>query len=962
MSGSDWLYRFDGSPVPRAVLQRIDDFGIEALDLVRPPSRFWGDTEIAPPIVDLRVDSNRARALPWPAKLLRGLPAGETWTGVSKRSRARLLAWFLACEDPQRRLEAQAIVTLAHQASLVQHLLVEPGLQRVLVADEVGLGKTVEAGLLIRELVHRQPGLRVLYLAPARLCRNVASEFERLNLPFRLWVSGGGTATLTDPRIIASIHRATHPAHYDAFTKTAPWDLIVVDECHHLSDWAKGGGSPVRKYKLVQELSRRLGPNGRLLLMSGTPHQGAPQRFENLLQLLRRDDEPSTALTGRVIYRTKDDVRDWDGEPLFPRRQVNPPLLHDLGPEHRQWLEHVHEIFEPAEREAEGEVRRRAAGWRAGTALQWATSSIQAGLGFLVRQAIRAEWNEKRTALRAALEAIRPYRDGPPDEPARQLLERMAREIGQQASDADIEDMEELEEDEGGVWRPNSGLLGTALEEGVALLLQAPDAKWDFIYENVLRPAGDEKVVLFAQPIETVTALADYLWRRTGQQPARIVGNQNERERQAEIESFWRDDGPRYLVSSRAGGEGINLQVARRLVHVDVPWNPMELEQRVGRVHRFRSRRTIIVDTIVAAESREVDAYRIAREKLEEIARTLVPEDRFEGLFSRVMALVPPEELLDLLNDRPAGPLDPGERARLSSMVVRGFEQWRQFDTNYKARQRRIRDLDPGQATWGDLERFVVDHLDARRAEGFSALRFRFRDDEVVEERQDATVVELENRLFACGDLGGMPISRADGKTADRLGLNVPEVVRALRDEAFPESTVGAAHLRWPEGIELPQPGLGRTFGVLVFARLQLRSEQSVWVEAGASLHAFVVDRTGVPTPVDGAAKGQLVRALSDAKIRRDPENSPELVEALIREEANLLQTLRRPTDADRAQRVSHTIVPLLAAVVVVGRAGAEEDVADEPLPSCPACGGAKAPFEVEVGGIKRRHCEDCRP
>ena len=93
--------------------------------------------------------------------------------------------------------------------------------------------------------------------------------------------------------------------------------------------------------------------------------------------------------------------------------------------------------------------------------------------------------------------------------------------------------------------------------------------------------------------------------------------------------AFWRPDGPRFLVSSRAGGEGINLQVARRLVHVDVPWNPMELEQRIGRVHRFGSRRTILVDTLVARESRETHAYQIARKKLVDIASALVPSDRF---------------------------------------------------------------------------------------------------------------------------------------------------------------------------------------------------------------------------------------------------------------------------------------------------------------------------------------------
>ena len=110
-----------------------------------------------------------------------------------------------------------------------------------------------------------------------------------------------------------------------------------------------------------------------------------------------------------------------------------------------------------------------------------------------------------------------------------------------------------------------------------------------------------------------------------------------------------------------------DLQVARRLVHVDVPWNPMELEQRVGRVHRFGSRRKIIVDTVVALDSREVDMYRVAREKLYEIVSTLVPEDRFEGLFTRVMSLVPPEDLQAVLGERPLSPLTGEEKGRIAS-------------------------------------------------------------------------------------------------------------------------------------------------------------------------------------------------------------------------------------------------------------------------------------------------------
>ena len=115
---------------------------------------------------------------------------------------------------------------------------------------------------------------------------------------------------------------------------------------------------------------------------------------------------------------------------------------------------------------------------------------------------------------------------------------------------------------------------------------EAGDEKWKIIDRELLRQAGSEKVVLFAQPLESVTALARFLEKRHGVRPALIIGGQSDTERGQQVLNFWSQDGPQFLVSSRAGGEGINLQVARRLIHVDVPWNPMDMEQRVGRSNR----------------------------------------------------------------------------------------------------------------------------------------------------------------------------------------------------------------------------------------------------------------------------------------------------------------------------------------------------------------------------------------
>ena len=419
MSAASVMYKKPGEPQIYALLRRHDNFGIEELDLLRPPGRFWASSELAPSGAEMHVDTRRVKAVPTPAELLTTGP-GDNWMAMTRRSLARLSAWFLVVEDPQRRLEAQPIVTLAHQASVVQHIREQPSLRRVLLADEVGLGKTIEAALLIKAVLTENPGARVLYLAPARLVRNVRRELDKLGLLFRSWVATGDIdARLTDPCVVASIHRACHKGRIDEVLAAPPWDMIIADECHHLSDWATGGGHPVAQYKLVQKLAERLGENGRLLLMSGTPHQGSPDRFRNLLRLLQAKGEDESQLAGRVIYRTKEDVQDWDGQPLFPGRKVNPPHILALSPEHQQWLADIHELFEPDSTAAKDKsAQRRAAGWRAGQALQWATSSVQAGLGYLVRQAVRASFKPgSMPALREALAAMRPYRRGAAEEP-----------------------------------------------------------------------------------------------------------------------------------------------------------------------------------------------------------------------------------------------------------------------------------------------------------------------------------------------------------------------------------------------------------------------------------------------------------------------------------------------------------------------------------------------------------------
>lgn len=909
LGGYPVLFRHPDERFDRALLRRTDEFGFPEIDVARPPGRFW--PEEAPDLVLQNVDSARVAEVPSPATLLQRPPAGESLQTLTRRSIARLNAWFLVLEDKQRRLDRQAVVALAHQASLVRHCLDEPSLRRVLIADEVGLGKTVEAGLIVKELLKNAPGLRILYLAPARLVRNVYREFVRLGLAFRVWSADRelSTATLEDDRVIASIHRAAHENHFKAFTASAKgWDVIIVDECHHLSDWKEGGGGAVQKYKLVSKLVDGLGTEGRLILLSGTPHQGHAARFKNLLTLLQAPSEKPADLAGRVIYRTKSDVQDWDGRPLFPGRHVNKPVELRLDREYRDWLTGIHKLFEP---NREG----RAAGWRAGMALQWATSSVQAGLGFLVRQGIRAGLSHDMTAMRTAVEALRPYRGGPSDERVASVFARMAKEVERQQSAADIEDIEEWDD---GTWKPNRGLLGDLLDVGVTLAERQGNRKWDILCAEILDKAPDEKFVLFAQPIETVTALARYLEQRYRIRPALIIGDQSESVRDEEIQGFRERPDARFLVSSRAGGEGLNLQVASRLIHVDVPWNPMELEQRVGRVHRFGSRRTIVVDTLVVADSRETDAYRIAHDKLREIASTLVPENRFEELFARVMSLVPPEELQSVLAQGPLAPLPADDRESVMKLVTEGFERWQDFDNKFKDQRKRIRDLEIGAATWADVAEFLERYADGRREEGFEALRFRLQGEEIVEDSARATVLALKEQLVALGETDGMPVRGTGGRLAEAVGLNSPCVVQILRSAGLPNATCGPAVVGLsPASKEaLGTLSLPERFGILASAKQLLASSRGFSELGGSSLEVFLVELGKEPRALLAEEKRSLLRALAVATVRKELKNEDRpVVEELVQREAAIWQALRRPPPPTASERVLHAVTPLLAAV-----------------------------------------------
>lgn len=325
----------------------------------------------------------------------------------------------------------------------------------------------------------------------------------------------------------------------------------------------------------------------------------------------------------------------------------------------------------------------------------------------------------------------------------------------------------------------------------------------------------------------------------------------------------------------------------------------MDMEQRVGRVHRFGSRETVIVDTVVVKDSRESDAYSVAREKLALITSTLVESERFESVFSRVMCLLSQDEFTGLMVNDFGSPLSGSDRERLADLVQQGFQKWKDFHVKYGQQQSTIRTQDPGLATWGDVAFFLEDLAGAKRAGGHKRQRFVREGNQVRPVEDEAVVISLaDGRRFVCADYGEFLVYAPDGSITPKIGLNTDTVADALRKFAFPQQPAGAAFVRWPSGETVPDGISTVPFGILVFARQTLQMETGGWVERRASLHTFVTAADGMNEQT-GKAKGQLLRGLFRSVIRKSPEEAEPLLTALRAAEPDLLHQLRRPTEEE---------------------------------------------------------------
>ena len=508
---------------------------------------------------------------------------------------------------------------------------------RYLLADEVGLGKTIEAGLVMRELKLRGLVRRTLVVSPKGIATQWVAEMQtHFNEQFHL-VLGDDIGTLQRlapgsgqrssawsmfDQVIVLLDSvkpmdkrrgwtAERVAEYNRSRFedliTAGWDLVVVDEAHRLG----GSTDQVARYKLGKGLAEAA---PYVLLLSATPHQGKTDAFHRLMNLLDDDAFPDMDSVSRdrvapyVIRTEKRKAIDVDGKPLFkPRRTQMAPVAWEIRHHLQQLLyeavtDYVREGYNQALRE-----KKRHIGFLMILMQRLVVSSTRAIRTTLERRLAALKDGEQQASLRLAeLENCAEGSESPDDEIA-ELYDMDGQEL-----------LDELLKSHVSALQSEGSHVETLLDAAVRCEQAGPDAKAEALIEWIYKLQAEEnepdlKVLIFTEFVPTQQMLKEFLEAR-GISVVTLNGSMDMVERGAAQDAFRKSH--RVLVSTDAGGEGLNLQFAHVIINYDIPWNPMRLEQRIGRVDRIGQPKTVQAINFVFEDSVEFRVREVLEQKL----------------------------------------------------------------------------------------------------------------------------------------------------------------------------------------------------------------------------------------------------------------------------------------------------------------------------------------------------------
>lgn len=500
---------------------------------------------------------------------------------------------------------------------------------RLMIADDVGLGKTIEAGLILLELARRGRADRVLIACPAGLVDQWVEEMRfRFNLAFekvdsRRWLElRRENPTSVSPWAAAplAVSSIDYLKGNLAALQAAPrFDLVIVDEAHHVARSFAGNGRSSATDR--SRLARAMADHCReLLLLSATPHNGYKESFASLVQLLglhlAADDgrlNPGV-VRPHIVRRLKDEVsRGEPPRPISAGRQVQAISVRPTGREqeiHQRLRGHSQRVLRALRDDRPGYVVQAFA---LEVLRKRALSSPYALRQSLLKRAASLGVQRTDQVVRARLDAQFRYRgDTPLPEEEHAEAETIALEgVASRMGDASFAEEQRL--------------VGTLLEQ-VKRITPADDSKLTRLrgwLEGFWSAQRGERVIVFSEFRDTVDYLEKNLDLGRSVTVLRIDGTLSQRRRGAVLDEFARTPGA-VLLATDAAGEGLNLQQAAHVVvHYELPWNPNRLEQRNGRVDRYGQPNLVQIRYLHLADTRDEEILARLREKLDEINRDL---------------------------------------------------------------------------------------------------------------------------------------------------------------------------------------------------------------------------------------------------------------------------------------------------------------------------------------------------
>jgi superfamily II DNA or RNA helicase len=602
------------------------------------------------------------------------LDAAPNYSADGRLLRLGLQAYGLGIAyefDPYFGLSISRVDPLPHQLEAVYDYLLKAPRVRFLLADDAGAGKTIMAGLLIRELKLRGLAERILVVVPANLAfqwqRELKEKFDEKFLVLKgrdIRDQFGVNQWLEQKQVITSLDLAKRHEILPGLRQVR-WDLAIVDEAHRMS--ASDETHKSLRYRLG-ELLRDISDH--LLLLTATPHKGDPDNFSLFLQLLDRDAYADVrsirqAMERRYapfyLRRTKEAMVHfpertadgaWAAAPIFTKRIPRTVDFQIDGEEFDLYRDVTRFVKQQSARAAaeEADPRARAVGFLMALYQRRLASSTRA-----LRKSLENRANRLERLLEEAHELARQAPVELPDadeldemeEAEREQLERTLEAVtlahNAQEVRAEIERLRELARQAGRVEESGAEAKLSRLKE----LLQ----------DEGFFDHPDQRLLVFTEFKDTLDYLVERLsaWGfRTGFIHGGMKpGSRDEPGTRLHAEQQFREGTIQVLVATEAAGEGINLQCCHILFNYDIPWNPNRLEQRMGRIHRYGQRKDCLIFNFVATNTIEGRVLQRLLEKLQEIRNAL--DD--DAVFNVLGEVLPAAQIERVLRDYYAGRL-----------------------------------------------------------------------------------------------------------------------------------------------------------------------------------------------------------------------------------------------------------------------------------------------------------------